>query len=118
MNCKEAPELIELCTNCTKEDCPGNGCSDYNAIKRRISGRSRYHTSNPEPYPEQFEICTGETLLRVNRAIDALEALCADPGAAPFTGRGIANKLLEQLKHARFNCCNKLIDWDAVAERM
>lgn len=120
MFCSEAPELVELCTNCTKKDCPESGCSDYNAIKRRISGgRSSQRASKPKPPPEQLEICSPETLFKVNRAIDALEALCDDPGATRFTsGRGLAIKLLEQLKHARFNQCNDLIDWDAVAERM
>ena len=120
MFCSEAPELVELCTNCTKEDCPETGCSDYRAIKRRIRGdKGNQRESKPKPMPEQLKICSPETLFRVNRVIDALEALCDDPGARPFTsGQGLAIKLLEQLKRARFNHCNALIDWDAVAERM
>ena len=114
------PPNVELCTNCPHEECPENGCSDYNAIKRRISGgRSSQRASKPKSTSGRLEICSPETLFRVNRAIDALEALCDDPNAAPFASKGdLEHKLLEHLKHARFEQYNVLIDWDAVAERM
>lgn len=114
----EHPELIELCTNCTRQDCEDGYCSDYRAIERRIKGaksRSRYHAPEPEPSPEQLSACGVDTLERVNAAISTLSALLADPDADPFlTGRGVANKLLEQMKRSRFNRCQHLIDWDHV----
>lgn len=115
----EHPELIALCTNCVKEDCPEGTCSDYKAIERRIRlahSRSRYHTAEPVP-TESGAICTVETLRRVNRAIEAFEELLRDPACDVFlTGRGIADKLLEQMRRQRFSRCQHLIDWNIIVE--
>ena len=121
MHCSESPELVELCTNCTKEDCPDNGCAEYYALKRQQSqkNRSRYHAKEPKPATEAPVECSVETLRRVNLAIEALEALLNDPQSDAFlTGRGIANKLLEHMKRIRFNRCQNMIDWNLIVERM
>ena len=111
------PDLIELCQNCTKPDCPGT-CSDYNAIKRRIRAqeRSRYYTpEQAEPVANNIS-CSADTLCRVNLAVRALSELLTDPAAEPFMcSRGAAEKMLEHMKRTRYVCCQHLIDWDGVA---
>lgn len=113
----EPQALIDLCANCPRDDCSGNKCSAYRDKARQLrqQSRSRYHAK--EPVPDQPAACGVETLRLVNRAIDALEALLADPAADPFlTGRGVAGKLLEHMRRVRFNRCQHMIDWDLLIQ--
>ena len=120
----ENQELIDLCTNCNRTDCDGTPCSDYRAIERRTrtaQSRSRYrdHNIEPEIPPAQVENCGIATLMLVNRAIDALEALLRDPDADLFfNGRSAAGKLIEHMKRMRFNRCQHLIDWNTVIKNI
>lgn len=40
--CTEAPELVELCTNCKKVRCDGTPCEKYIEIARRQTIRGNF----------------------------------------------------------------------------
>lgn len=111
----EHPEIIELCTHCTRNDCPDNGCSDYHAVKRRLGTSTRADATKTAPDTAVSAVC----LAIVNRCVDALDELLSAAECQRFLkDRTAAAKLLDQLKRTRFERCQHLIDWSNIAKQL
>lgn len=111
----EHPELIALCTSCTRDECPENGCGDYRAIKRRLGSPTRADTPKAAPDAPVSAGC----LAIVNRCVNALDELLSDAACQHFIkDRTAAARLLEQLKRTRFERCQHLIDWGNIAQQL
>lgn len=114
-------EIAQLCLNCERPDCPGNGCDEYRelkALKVGTASKHRHYASTAAELRKPTAV-SADTLIRVNNAITALEELLHDPSADQFlAGSGNAQKLLTTLKHMRFEKCIDAIDWKHVANKL
>lgn len=116
---REEEALRSLCLNCQSENCPDDGCSEYKRLKtgKMVLASDAQFVQVRRAKPAKP--MTAETLIRVNKAIDALDELLRDPECETFAGNtGSAQKLLNTLRHARFEKCIDAIDWAHVAERL
>lgn len=116
---REEETLGELCLYCQSEICPDDGCSEYKRLKTGKMVLASDVQFEQVKRAKPAKPVTAETLIRVNKAIDALDELLRDPECETFAGNiGSTQKLLNTLRHARFEKCIDAIDWAHVAERL
>jgi hypothetical protein len=119
---EEPRELIQMCFECEKMECTGNGgCAEYRKRKRELMG-----TEVPEPEPDK----NPPTVVREAIEFD-LTPKKADPNALQYFNTAIkalreltkfgmgfmfdVEEMLEQLEAGREYNFRHLIDWDMVA---
>ena len=129
---EEPKELIQMCFECEKIDCVGNGgCAEYRKLKRKLMGEAEPEpiAANPVIVPEKPD---PEDVVTVHRVIEFdLAPKEADPNALQYFNAAIAalaeiNKfgngfmfdvadMLDRLVADREKNFSYMIDWDMVA---
>ena len=134
---EDHPMLIKLCFECENTDCNGS-CTEYKTLHRRLSGvtseeeaqqaledvqkrmerQKAVNEARNGPQTISQKHIGINTFRRVNRAIEALQALCDDADASVFLMGTAGQKLLVHMQKARMHSCGHFIDWAAVENAM
>lgn len=106
----EPKDLIDLCTNCTRDACPTGECPEYEALERKLRGKPRISLEKTVEKPLKRDALT-----RYNAAIDALEALVDNEDLKPEK-HSVAETMCKDLRRERILRFEGLVDWHAIAE--
>lgn len=118
---EEPKELIQMCFECEKMECTGNGgCAEYRKRKRELMGIEEPEPKEETPdvivcKPIEFDLAPKkadpDALQYFNTAIKALRELTKFGMGFMFD----VEEMLEQLEAGREYNFRHLIDWDMVA---
>ena len=105
----EPKDLIDLCTNCTRDACPTGECPEYAELERKLRGKPRITLEKTTEKPADRDV-----LMRYNTAIDALEALIDNEDLKPEK-HSAAETMCRDLRRERIIRFESLVDWRAIA---
>lgn len=110
------PEVIRLCERCERDDCPQEGCGEYKTLLRRLRKSAEEERRKNKPIPTVHK--TPALLRDITEAIVALEKLGKNKDCDAAYPQAKVIRLCNEIKVARFNAFDGVVDWSAVASRM
>lgn len=127
----EPQELIDLCTSCKHEDCTGHGgCKEYKALKKKLLRKEEEpanmntQTDDYVPLfasparPSVSDTYEKELLMDCNAAINALQCLIKQESMNMRLPNASISACLRDLKLARLEAYENMIDWEHVANQL
>lgn len=127
----EPKELIDLCTSCKHKDCIGHdGCKEYKALKKKLLRKEEepanmnIQTDDYVPLfasparPSVSDNPEKELLVNCNAAINALQCLLNQESMNMRLPSASIAACLRDLKLARLEAYENMIDWEHVANQL